>query len=79
MVTHCSWIGTKVKVAFDDGVIIGREKKKGAWITRFEDGTEDRCEDPSKDKDYTNLKRNPQYHLQGLFQPSFIGGGLWLM
>ena len=45
-------------MAFDDGqkytgVIIGREKNKGAWITCFEDGTEDRCEDPSNDKDYT--------------------------
>ena len=45
-------------MAFDDGqeytgVIIGREKNKGAWITRFEDGTEYRCEDPSNDKDYT--------------------------
>ena len=45
-------------MAFDDGqeytrVIIGCEKKKGAWITRFEDGTEDSSEDPSKDKDYT--------------------------
>ena len=45
-------------MACDDGqeytvVIIGRVKKKGAWITRFEDGTEDRCEDPSKDKDFT--------------------------
>ena len=54
-------------MAFDDGqkytgVIIGREKKKGAWITRFED-TEDRCEDPSKDKDYT--KKEPSISFTG--------------
>ena len=34
-----------------------QEKKKVAWITCFEDVTEDRCKDPSKDKDYT--KKEP--------------------
>ena len=53
-----SYFGTKVEVKFDDGkqypgVIIGKEAgDAGHWITRFEDGTEDTCIDPSIDKDY---------------------------
>ena len=43
---------------FDDGkeylgVIIGKDPKSGQWITRFEDGVEDKCVDPSADDDYT--------------------------
>ena len=51
------YFGTQVKVAFTDGnhypgIIIGRDGKDGAWVTRFEDGTEDTCVDPANDKDY---------------------------
>ena len=54
-----SYFGTKVSVAFDDGkeypgVIVGRNEN-GQWITRFEDGTEDTCADPSNDIDYKIL------------------------
>ena len=42
---------------FDDGkyvgVIIGKDLKSGKWITRFEDSSEDKCDDPAVDDDYT--------------------------
>jgi len=46
-----------VSVLFDagrkyDGVIIGKDLESGKWITRFEDGSEDKCDDPADD-DYT--------------------------
>ncbi len=45
---------------FDDGkeylgVIIGNDPHTLEWITRFEDGTEDKVADPAADEDYTLL------------------------
>ena len=53
-----NYFGRRVSVLFDDGkeylgVIIGKDPKSGQWITRFEDGVEDKCADPSADDDYT--------------------------
>ena len=50
--------GQRVKVLFDDGkeylgVICGRDPQTEEWITRFEDGTEDKVTDPVTDEDYT--------------------------
>ena len=47
-----------MSVLFDDGkkhvgVIIGKDLKSGKWITHFEDGSEDKCDDPTVDDDYT--------------------------
>jgi len=55
-----SYFGRRVEVLFDDGekysgVICGRDPQTKEWITRFEDGTEDKVADPSTDKDYTLL------------------------
>ena len=52
--------GQRVRVLFDDGmqytgVLIGKDSQTAEWITRFEDGTEDRCVDPANDEDYTLL------------------------
>ena len=35
------------------GVIIGKDLKSGEWITHFEDGSKDKCDDPAVDDDYT--------------------------
>ncbi len=35
------------------GVIIGKDPQTSQWITRFEDGTEDKVGDPAIDEDYT--------------------------
>ena len=45
---------------FDDGqeylgVIIGKDVRTQKWITKFEDGTEDKVSDPAADEDYTLL------------------------
>ena len=55
-----SFFGQRVKVFFDDkkeymGVICGRDMQTDEWITKFEDGTEDRVTDPAADEDYTLL------------------------
>lgn len=55
-----SYFGRRVSVLFDDGnkytgVIIGKDPQTSQWITRFEDGTEDRVNDPATDKDYTSM------------------------
>ena len=34
------------------GVIIGKDPKSVQWITRFEDGVEDKCVDSSADDNY---------------------------
>ena len=49
-----------MKVLFDDGkeylgVICGRNQQTEEWITRFEDGTEDKVTVPVTDEDYTLL------------------------
>ena len=51
-----SYFGRRVEVLFDDGekhsgVICGRDSQTKEWITRFEDGTEDKVADLSTDKD----------------------------
>ena len=48
----------KGELLFDDGkeylgVIIGKDPRSGQWITRFKDGVEDKCVDPSAHDDYT--------------------------
>ena len=55
-----SFFGRRVKVLFDDkkeylGMICGRDTQTNEWITKFEDGTEDRVSDPVGDRDYTLL------------------------
>jgi len=56
--SNYNYFGRRVSVLFDDGkkyvgVIIGKDPKGGKWITRFEDGSEDKCDDPAVDDDYT--------------------------
>ena len=50
--TGMSYFGRNVKALFDDGkeyrgVICGRDPQTEEWVTRFEDGTEDKVADPS--------------------------------
>jgi len=50
----------ELSVVFDDGnkyvrVIISKDLKSGQWITHFEDGSKDKCDDPAIDDDYTLL------------------------
>ena len=55
-----SYFGQRIQVQFDDGkeylgVIIGKDPQTLEWITKFEDGTEDKVADPATDEDYTLL------------------------
>ena len=58
--TGMSYFGQNVKVLSDDGkeyigVICRRDPQTEEWVTRFEDGTENKVADPNRDKDYTLL------------------------
>lgn len=53
-----NYFGRKVRVLFDDGkkytgILVGQDSTTKEWITRFEDGDEDRTKDPATDMDYS--------------------------
>jgi len=39
------------------GAIVSKDLKSGKWITRSEDGSKDKCDDPAVDDDYTLINQ----------------------
>ena len=57
-----NYFGRMVSVFFDDGkkyvgAIVGKDLKSGKWITCFEDGSKDKCDNPAVDDEYTLINQ----------------------